>query len=79
MRRIYSELGIPAEDEVLARVVEKHAWENIPEKEKGEGKFYRKGGAGGWRDDLSPRQAEIVENITAPVLDRHYAEDRRSS
>ena len=73
MRRIYSALGIPAEDKDLARVVEKHAWENIPEREKGEGKFYRKGTAGGWRDDLSPEQAGIVGEITAPVLARYYA------
>ena len=75
MRRIYTTLEIPAEVRELARVVEKHAWENIPEKMKGSGKFYRKGSPGGWTEDLTPEQVETVERITAPLLDRYYAED----
>jgi hypothetical protein len=76
MRRIYERLGIPAEEQDLARVVEKHAWENIPERKKGSGKFYRKGSPGGWAEDLTPEQVETVENITAPLLERYYAEAR---
>jgi len=68
MKRMYSALGIPVEEEELARVVEKHSWENIPEEEKGEGKFYRKATPGGWREDLTTKQARIVEEITAPLL-----------
>ena len=34
MERLYSTLGIEVGGEELARAVEKHAWENIPEKEK---------------------------------------------
>lgn len=78
MRRIYSTLDLPAGDGDLARVVEKHAWENIPEGDKGTGKFYRKGGPGGWTEDLTPDQAKTVEIITAPVLDRYYAGERRT-
>ncbi|MBA3426183.1 MAG: sulfotransferase domain-containing protein, partial [Rubrobacter sp.] len=72
MKRIYSELGIPAGDKDLTRVVEKHSWENIPEENKGEGKFYRKATPGGWREDLTPKQAGIVEKITAPLLEEFY-------
>jgi hypothetical protein len=74
VKRIYSELGIPVEEEELARVVEKHSWESIPEEEKGEGKFYRKASPGGWREDLTPEQARMVEEITAPLLKEFYAE-----
>lgn len=56
----------------LARGVEKHAFENLPEEEKGQGKFYRKATPGGWREDLTPEQAEIVEEITAPLLEEFY-------
>ncbi len=31
MKRMYSTLGVPVDEEELARVVEKHSWENIPE------------------------------------------------
>src|SRR5918998_1542206 len=41
MKRIYSTLGIEVDEQELERVVEEHSWENIPEEEKGEGKFYR--------------------------------------
>jgi Sulfotransferase family len=72
MRRIYSELGIEVNEEELARAVEKHSWENIPEKDKGEGKFYRKATPGSWSEDLTPEQVKTVENITAPLLEEFY-------
>ena len=74
MKRLYSTLGVPVDESELARVVEEHSWENIPEEQKGEGKFYRKGKPGGWREDLTPEQAETVERITAPLLADLYPE-----
>lgn len=74
MRRIYSVLGIPAEVGDLEKAVEKHSWQNVPEREKGRGKFYRRGMAGGWREDLTPKQVEVVEKSTASLLERFYPE-----
>jgi Sulfotransferase domain len=74
MRRIYSTLGIPVEDEELRRAVEKHSWENVPEWEKGRGKFYRRGTSGGWKEDLTPRQVEVIEQATAHLLEKFYSE-----
>jgi hypothetical protein len=45
-------------DGELGRAVEGHAWESIPEEEKGEGKFHRKASPWSWRDDLTPEQVE---------------------
>ena len=72
MERLYSTLGIEVGEGDLARAVEKHAWENIPQKEKGQGKFYRKAKPGGWREDLTPGQVEIVEQVSAPLLKEFY-------
>jgi Sulfotransferase domain len=72
MKRIYSTLGIEVDQDELARIVEKHSWENIPEDQKGEGKFYRKASPGSWREDLTPEQTETVERITAPLLKELY-------
>ncbi len=72
MRRVYRELDIPVDGERLSRVVEGRSWENIPEDRKGEGKFHRKAQPGGWQEDLSPDQARIVEDITAPLLREFY-------
>ena len=79
MKGMYSALGIEVDVEEIARVVEKHSWENIPEEEKGEGKFYRKATPGGWRNDLTPAQAQTVGRITAPLLNEFYGEGRRLS
>jgi hypothetical protein len=72
MERLYSTLGIEVGRGDLERAVEKHSWENIPEKEKGQGKFYRKATPGGWREDLTPGQVEIVEQVSAPLLKEFY-------
>lgn len=72
MKRLYSELGVEVAEQELARAVEKHSWENIPKEQKGEGKFYRKANPGGWREDLTSRQVEVVEEITAPILEEFY-------
>lgn len=72
MRRIYSDLGIPVDDDHLTRIVEKHSWEKIPDEKKGEGKFYRKATPGGWGEDLTPEQVKIVEEETASLLEEFY-------
>jgi hypothetical protein len=74
MRRLYAGLEIPVDEGELARSVEKHSWENIPEEDKGEGKKRRKATPGGWREDLTPRQVYIVEDITASLLAEFYPE-----
>jgi hypothetical protein len=46
----------------------------VPDREKGRGKFYRRGTSGGWKEDLTPRQVEVVEKTTASLLERFYPE-----
>ncbi|HEX5915406.1 MAG TPA: sulfotransferase [Rubrobacter sp.] len=72
IKRMYGELNIPIEEAKLAKAVEKHAWENIPEEEKGRGMFYRKATPEAWREDLTRRQVKTVERITAPLLEEFY-------
>jgi hypothetical protein len=76
MRRIYSNLEIPVDQANLVRAIERYDWKNIPDEEKGPGKIRRKASSGGWRDDLTREQIEIVEEEAAPILDRFYAGDR---
>jgi hypothetical protein len=72
IKRMYGELNVPVEEARLAKAVEKHSWENIPEGEKGQGKFYRKATPEAWREDLTRRQVKTVERITAPLLEEFY-------
>lgn len=73
LRRIHSALELEADEKTLARTVEKNAWKNIPDENKGRGKFYRKADPGSWREDLTPEQVETVESITASILNEYYA------
>src|SRR5919107_1428454 len=72
LEKIYSALGIPVEEEQLRRGVEKHTWENIPDREKGPNKPRRKARPGGWQEDLTPEQARMVEEVTTPVMNEFY-------
>lgn len=72
LKRLYSDLGIPAKEAEIVRVAERHRWENVPAEKKGGGKFYRKGTPGGWKEDLTPEQARMIEEITAPMLEEFY-------
>jgi hypothetical protein len=74
MRRMYGELGVPVQPDDVAGVVERHAWENIPPEQKGAGQFHRKATPGGWREDLTEKQVEIVEEIAHPILEEFYGE-----
>jgi hypothetical protein len=74
MRRLYATLGIPVGEGELAGVVERHAWENVPENKKGPDKPHRKATPGGWKEDLTPEQARIVEGLTVTILDEFYPE-----
>jgi hypothetical protein len=68
MRRIYSALEIAVEEGQLAGAVNKNALESMPNDRKGPGIIRHRGTSGGWREDLTPEQAKIVERITAPTL-----------
>jgi hypothetical protein len=75
MKHIYSSLQIPFDEGELAGAVELHSWENIPEDERGPGSIRRKATPGGWREDLTAEQVEIVERETALILNHFYAGD----
>jgi hypothetical protein len=74
MKRIYSSLEVPVDEGELIGVIEERSWENISDSQKGAGKPYRKATPGGWQEDLTPEQVEIVEQIAAPILEEFYSD-----
>lgn len=72
MRGLLSALSIPFREEDLAAVVREHAWENIPDDQKGPGRIRRRAAPGGWREDLTAGQAKTVERIAASYIERFY-------
>lgn len=72
LRGMYEALEVEVDGAQLKASVEKHSWEQIPEGDKGVGQFYRKAQPGGWEEDLSAEQVEMIEDITAPMLSKYY-------
>jgi hypothetical protein len=74
MKSVYAALEIPVNQGELTRAVEKHAWEGIPEGEKGPGRFYRKAKPGGWKEELTKEQTAVIEEITGPIIEEFYGD-----
>ncbi|MGH3145555.1 MAG: sulfotransferase domain-containing protein [Rubrobacter sp.] len=72
MKSLYSALEMPVNEDELALAVGKHAWESIPEEEKGPGRFYRKARPGGWKEELTKEQTAVIEEITGPIIEEFY-------
>ena len=72
LKAMYEALEIEADEAQLEDAVLKHSWTRIPTSEKGKDKFFRKAQPEGWRDDLSPEQIRLIEDITGPILLRYY-------
>jgi hypothetical protein len=74
---ICDSLGIDVDGVQLEQAVERHAFENIPQEDRGRGKFHRRATPGAWREDLTPEQARTVEEITGPLLREFYPDSVR--
>jgi hypothetical protein len=72
LKAMYDALEVEADEAQLETAVTKHSWEQIPESEKGKDKFFRKAQPGGWKDDLTPEQIKLIEDITGPLLSKYY-------
>ncbi len=79
LKNMYRTLEIEFDEAQLKAAVSKHSWEHIPDSEKGSGKFYRKAQPGSWKNDLTPDQIQIIEDITGPTLSRFYLDRARST
>lgn len=72
LQRALNDIAVPVDDQAVLHAVKKHSWESVPDSNKGQGRFYRQGGAGGWRENLNPKQVNIVEEICLPVVEDFY-------
>jgi sulfotransferase family protein len=72
LSRLARELDLAVGEEALSAAVERHAWETVPDEEKGSGRLFRKAAPGSWGDDLTPEQVHTVELEAAPILEAFY-------
>jgi hypothetical protein len=68
--KIYHFLGIHIPEVELQRLIEQFRFENIPEDQRGEGKFYRSGTSGKWKDNFSEEEVEVVQEIMGDMLQK---------
>ncbi len=54
-------LKLPNDESERRAAIQATSWEALREDQKGTGKFHRKGIAGGWEEDLTEEQVELVE------------------
>jgi hypothetical protein len=66
--RIGRWLGVDASDEWAAEVASRHAFERIPEEERGSGKFHRAATPGLWRQNMGPAEQELLHEVMGDKL-----------
>jgi hypothetical protein len=72
-RAIVNWLGVDVDDDELERTLEAHAFENMPDSERGPTSFYRSAKPGGWRENLSAtEQAAVTEVIGGKLRELGY-------
>jgi Sulfotransferase family len=68
LREIVDWLGLPVGDERLDALVERHAFESLPEKVRGERAFNRAATPGLWRENLSDDEQRAIHEIVGGKL-----------
>jgi len=68
LKKIYEFLDINVSEEVLEKLIKKYNFENIPETEKGSGKFKRSATPGKWKESFDDEEKKVIENIIGDTL-----------
>jgi hypothetical protein len=69
LARICAYLPIAASSDTLAAVAAEHAYAAVPSVDKGESKEIRSASPGGWRDNLSPSEHDVMHEVMGPTLE----------
>jgi hypothetical protein len=69
LARICAYLPITASSDALAAVAAEHAYTAVPATEKGESKPIRSASPGGWRENLSPSEHDVMHEVMGPTLE----------
>ncbi len=70
LQRIYDFLAVGISKETLEVIVEKNRFENIPDDQKGSGKFHRSATPGKWKENFSDEEKHIMEQIMGNTLQK---------
>jgi len=68
VKKIYEFLEIDIKKEELEELIKKYDFKNIPESEKGKGKFRRFATPGKWKENFTDEEKKTVENMMGDTL-----------
>ena len=68
LKKIYDFLEIKIEEKELEKIVSTYDFKNIPDSEKGKGKFTRTAKIGGWMDNFSKEEQDLMISIMGKTL-----------
>jgi SAM-dependent methyltransferase len=63
LKKIYDFINVKITDEELNFLIDKYDFKNIPNSEKGQGKFNREASTGGWKKTFNQNEISLMENI----------------
>jgi len=70
LKKIYEFLEIQINDDDLQSIIEKYDFKNIPDSEKGRGKFVRSANPGGWKENFNKEEKEIMNSTISINLEK---------
>jgi hypothetical protein len=68
LREIFDWMDLPVSNEWLAELIQRHAFEQVPEAERGADKFWRSATPGGWRENMDEAEREAMTAVLGPKL-----------
>jgi len=68
LQKIYKFIEIDVDNEQLKEIVNKYKFENLPDNQKGEGKFIRSATPGKWKESFNDDEKKILEEIMNNTL-----------
>jgi hypothetical protein len=71
LTRLGAGLPLDASPDRLAAVADAHAYEAVPPSDKGERKEIRSASPGGWRDNLTPAEHDVMHEVMGVQLAEH--------
>ena len=69
LARICAHLPIAAADDTLRAIAAEHAYTAVPAADKGDSKAIRSASPGGWRENLTPAEHDVMHEVMGPTLE----------
>ncbi len=70
LKKIYNFIGIQVADDDLQKLIKVHDFKNIPDSEKGKGKFTRSAKSGGWKTNFDKEEHDLMNSIMGKTLEK---------